>query len=166
MARPECRFISKLSKSQVQRLEALRDTGETTRIRHRAHAILLSSYGTTVNELVEIFQSNRTTIGSWLDRWDTLGFEGIADMPRSGAPPKLNDQEQLRAIELLQENPRSSNAVLITLKNEIGIEISGDTLRRLAKKKELVWKRMRKSLRSKRDQKKFATQSGTETASE
>lgn len=165
MPRPECRFISKLSKSQVQRLEELRDTGETTRIRHRAHAILLSYNGSTVNELVKIFSSNRTTIGSWLDRWDSSGFEGIADRPRSGAPPKLNDQEQLRAIELLQENPKSSNAVLITLKDEIGIEISGDTLRRIAKKKGFVWKRVAKSLRSKRDQKNFATQSRTEAAS-
>ncbi len=32
MDRPAGRSISKLSKSQVQRLEALRDTGETTRI--------------------------------------------------------------------------------------------------------------------------------------
>lgn len=157
MSRPESRFIEKLTKTQVQRLEQLRDTGGNPRIRHRAHAVLLSFYGTSVNELVMIFQSNRNTIESWLDRWEAEGFDGIADKPRCGAPTKLNEEEQSRAIELLRESPQSTNAALVKLKEETGIEISGDTLKRLAKKNRLVWKRMRKSLRSKRDQKKFAT---------
>ena len=55
MARPESRFISKLTKAQVQSLEQLRDTGASARIRHRAHAILLSFQGTSVNALVRIF---------------------------------------------------------------------------------------------------------------
>ena len=165
MARPESRFITKLTKSQVQRLEGLRDVGDNSRIRHRAHAVLLSFNGTSVNQLVKIFQSNRNTIVSWLDRWEAEGFDGIADKPRCGAPTKLNQQEQKRAIELLQETPQSSNTTLIKLKKETGVEISGDTLKRLAKKNGLVWKRMRKSLRSKRDQKKFATSAGVKRTS-
>ena len=62
MARPESRFIEKLTKAQVQRLEQLRDDGENKRIRRRAQAILLSFHGTSVKELVTIFRSNRNTV--------------------------------------------------------------------------------------------------------
>jgi transposase len=157
MARPESRFIEKLTKTQVQRLEELRDTGGNSRIRHRAHAILLSFQGTPVSELAKIFQANRNTICCWLDRWEDEGLNGLADKSRPGAPPKLDSKQQERAVELLQESPQNPTAAIVQLKEETGIEISRDTLKRLAKKNGLVWKRMRKSLRSKRDQKKFAT---------
>lgn len=54
MARPDSRFIAKLTKKQVQRLERLRDVGDNSRIGHRAHAVLLSFQGTSVNDLVKI----------------------------------------------------------------------------------------------------------------
>ena len=156
MARPESRFIQKLPKAQVQGLEQLRDDGASSRIRHRAHAVLLSSNGTSVKEIAKIFQTNRNTVYSWFDRWEANGFDGLTDKARAGAPTKLNEDQQQRAIELLQETPQSINATLVKIKEEIGVEISADTLKRLAKKNRLVWKRMRKSLRSKRDQKNFA----------
>ena len=53
MARPNIRFIKKLTKAQVLRREQLRDNGENNRIRHRAHAILFSFQETPVNELVK-----------------------------------------------------------------------------------------------------------------
>jgi len=157
MARPESRFISKLTKAQVQNLEQLRDTGPNERIRHRAHAILLNFQGTSVNALVRIFQTGHNAICGWLDRWDAEGIDGLADKPRPGAPSKLNTEEQDCAMELLEQNPRSSGTVLLEIKKQTGKQISADTLKRLAKKHGLVWKRMRKSLRGKRDQKKFAT---------
>ena len=156
MARPESRFIQKLTKTQVQRLEQLRDDGESSRVRHRAHAVLLSALGTSVKEIVKIFQTNRNTVYSWFDRWESNKFDGLADKPRSGGPTKLNEDQQQRAMELLQETPQSINTALVNIKEETGVEISEDTLKRLSKKNGLVWKRMRKSLRSKRDQKNFA----------
>ena len=157
MARPESRFISKLTKAQVQNLEQLRDTGANARIRHRAHAILLSFQGTSVNALVKIFQTGRNAVCGWLDRWDAEGMDGLADKARPGAPAKLNTEEQDRAMELLKQNPRSSGTVLLEIKKQTGKEISNDTLKRLARKNGLVWKRMRKSLRGKQDKKKIAT---------
>lgn len=157
MARPESRFIERLTKSQVQRLEQLRDNGENKRIRQRAHAVLLSFDGTTVNELVRIFGISRNSICFWLDRWDSEGFQGLSDKPRPGAPPKLDEQEQVLALQLLEKTPQSTNTALLELQQETGKQISSDTLKRLAKRKGLIWKRMRKSLRAKRDQKNFKT---------
>lgn len=72
----------------------------------------MSARGTSVNELLRIFDSSRQTICSWLDRWEAEGFEGLGDKQRPGAPTKLNEQEQKRALELLKQTPQSSNAVL------------------------------------------------------
>jgi transposase len=157
MARPESRFIQKLTKAQVQQLEALRDNGESKQIRQRAHAVLLSFQRTSVNELVKIFQTSRNTICSWLDRWEAEGLAGLPDKPRPGARPSLDEEEQVIALKLLRLTPQSLTTVLLELEKKTGKTISKDTLRRLAKKSGLVWKRMRKSLRSKRDQKNFAT---------
>ena len=157
MGRTESRFITKLTAKQVEKLEQTRDYDESKRARHRAHAILLSYQRTSVNELVKTFSTSRNTICNWLDRWDTNTINGLHDLQRPGAPPKLDEQEQARALELLELTPQNSNQVLHELEKELGKTISSTTLKRIAKKNNLIWKRMRKSLRSKRDQKIFAS---------
>jgi len=156
MPRPASRFIKKLTKKQIQQLEEQKDHGATPRIRHRAHAILLSHQGASVVELTKIFQTSRTTISQWLDRWDAEGLAGLADKPRSGSPCKLTEAERMRVVELLKQSPHNPAAVLSMIKQEMGKSISRSTLKRIARKAGLIWKRMRKSLGGKRDQKKFA----------
>ena len=155
MVRPVSRFIGKLTKRQIEHLECTRDYDDSKRARQRSHAILLSWQRTSVNELAKIFATNRNTICSWLDRWEAQKLDGLHDRSRSGAPPKLDEKEQARALELLELNPQNSNLVLHELEKETGKQISSTTLKRIAKKNDLIWKRMRKSLRSKRDQKKI-----------
>lgn len=157
MSRPESRFIEKLTKFQVERLEHSRDYDTSKRVRQRAHAVLLSFRGTSVNELVEIFSTSRNTICNWLDRWEAKKLSGLADQQRPGAPPKLTLKEQVLALNLVKKTPRSSNTVLVELEKQTGKKISSSTLKRLLKRSKLIWKRMRKSLRKKRDQKKFTT---------
>jgi len=158
MSRPASRFIEKLTQRQIQKLEKMKDHGDTPRIRHRAHAILLSHQRTSIVELAKIFQVTRLTISQWLDRWDANGFDSLADKPRPGSPAKLSQSEQAQALDLLRESPHNPSAVLAQIKEVTGKEISRSTLKRMAKKAGLVWKRMRKSLGSKQDQKKVATQ--------
>jgi transposase len=156
MPRTAYRFIESLSEEQEQQLRQLRDTGKTKRVRHRAHAILLSHGGKAIREIAEIFQVDRNTVSAWLDRWDELGIEGLADKPHTGAPPTLTENEQKLALELLRESPQRIDVVLIQIEEQTGKRISSSTLKRLARRSNFRWKRMRKSLRSKRDEKKFA----------
>jgi transposase len=156
MPRSAYRFIKPLSKAQEQRVKHIRDTGRTKRIRHRAHAILLSHDGREIREIAEIFQVDRNTVSNWLDRWDSKGVDGLADKPHPGAPPKLEEDERKLALELLGESPQRLDFVLVQIEQQTGKSISASTLKRLARGSNLRWKRMRKSLRSKRDEKKFA----------
>lgn len=132
MPRTAYRFIESLSEEQEQQLQRIRDTGKTKRVRHRAHAVLLSHSGKTIREIAEIFQVDRNTVSAWLDRWDKLGIDGLADQPHTGAPPKLTEAEQKLALEWLMETPQRIDLVLAKIEEETGKRISASTLKRLA----------------------------------
>ncbi len=97
MARTPSRFVSPLGDEEREILGYLKDHGETPRIRRRAHAILLSDSGKSVNEIAEIFETTRVTVCSWFARWEKSGPRGLADGARSGAPPKLTKPEKKKS---------------------------------------------------------------------
>lgn len=152
MARTPSRYVE-LKDDDREALSLLRDHGETSRIRRRAQAILLSAAGKSINELAEIFEVSRDTIGSWLDRWETEGIQGLRDAPRSGAPPKLTESELEEVLEFLKKYPHSPKQVLREISERFGKTIAPSTLRRIARRARLRWKRMRRSLKSKPDDK-------------
>ena len=83
------------------------------------------------------------------------GIAGLSDLPRSGGPRKLSEEEQKQAKELLQTYPNSPKRALAQLTEDTGKMISHSTLKRIAKRAGLSWKRVRKSLKSKRDEQTF-----------
>ncbi len=125
------------------------------RIRMRCHCILLSERGYAIKEIADIFQVNRDTVTSWIDRWEKSGIDGLADMPRSGRPPILTEEERQTVFELIKEYPLSIRRVISKLFEITGKSVSSRTIRRLVRAAESVWKRVRKSLRSKRNQGAF-----------
>ncbi len=78
-------------------------------------------------------------------------MNGLPDRPRSGGPPKLTAPEKEVVQALLKTYPNAPNRVLAALQEKTGKTISRSTLKRMAKGAGLRWKRMRKSLKSKRD---------------
>ena len=77
MARMPTRFVKGLTAEDQEVLRYLRDEGETRRIRQRAHAVLLSHSGKTLNELAETFEVNRDTVRDWFDSWERNGVKGL-----------------------------------------------------------------------------------------
>lgn len=155
MARTPTKFVETLTDEEKQMLVHLKDHGETPRIRRRAHAILLSAGGRSIDEIVDIFESNRVTVTSWLNRWSSDGPLGLGDAPRPGGPPKLTDEEREAVLTLIREYPNSPKTVLEKIKSQIGKTISARTLRRIARAGKLRWKRMRRSLKDRRDEDEF-----------
>jgi len=155
MARMPSRFVKGLKTEDQEILRYLRDEGETRRIRQRAHAVLLSHSGKTVNELAETFEVNRDTVRDWFDTWERDGVQGLADKARTGKPPILTPVEQAQAVELLKKNPRSAKQVLQVIQETTGKTISVVTLRRIARRAHLRWKRMRRSAKGQRDEEDF-----------
>lgn len=155
MAGKPSRRVPLLSDEERQELQSLKDHGETPKIRQRAHAIVLSDSGRSVNQIASIFGVTRLTICSWFARWEQSGINGLADAERSGAPCKLSTTEIKQVLKLVKAQPHSPKQVLHEIPKVIGKTISGSTLRRLLRKAGLRWKRARKSLKSKRDEEEF-----------
>lgn len=124
--------------------------------RNRAHAVLLSDAGFKLKELSAIFGVCRQTASTWLHSWDGQGICGLLDRPRSGRPRILSEENERKAIELVMESPRSLKTVLAQLSEFTGATLSYSSLKRLCKQAGLCWKRVRKSLKSKRDIDLFA----------
>jgi transposase len=126
------------------------------RARARAHSLLRSAQGMTINAITKISQIDRDTVSTWIRTWEHDGPASLHDKPRSGRPPKLTPEEQKLAIESSKEEPRSLTQVgeRWTTKTEKRLSIS--SLKRLAKRARLRWKRVRKSFKSLRDPAAFA----------
>lgn len=148
------KFVISLNGNQTL-LKDLKKNGCSARIRMRAHAILLSSRRYSIDEIADIFEVKRDTVSSWIDAWEKSGIEGLYDKQRSGAPTILNETEIDIVENIIKENPRSPKFILAKIAEKIGKNISRSTLKRIIKSLNLRWKRIRKSLKSKRNQKIF-----------
>lgn len=150
------RFVKRLTDKQRRQLHQVWKEHESHRPRCRAHAILLSARGWTIADLCDAFQVSRPTVCSWLDRWESEGTKGLEDEPRSGAPPKLDEAEQKQLVDELRENPQNPQQAIERIGQETGKRVSRRTLRRIAQRFRLRWKRPRRSTKDRRDDTKFA----------
>lgn len=119
--------------------------------RTRAHAVLLSAEGYPLKKLAEIFDVCRQTASTWLHSWKDYGICGLLDEPRSGRPCKLTIEQKIDAVGMVKETPRSLKTVLQKLFAKFDLKLSCSTLKRVCREARLGWKRVRRSLKSKRD---------------
>jgi transposase len=148
-------FINPLSGPEIVTLQAMHKFHPLTWSRMRAHAILLSDEGYSVQEIAQIYGVCRQTVSSWIKAWESQGLVGLVDQSRSGRPRKLSAQEESEVLESLRSEPRSIKQALAELEKRLGIQVSVSTIKRLCKRAGLVWKRVRKSLKNKRDAEAF-----------
>jgi transposase len=126
------------------------------RARTRAHSLLLSAQGTTIKDIAKTYQVHRVTVSAWITNWEHHGAQSLHDHPRSGRPTLLTPEEQAIALAYIKEEPCSLKAVVERLATKTDKRLSLSSLKRLAKKARLRWKRVRKSLKSLRDPVAFA----------
>lgn len=148
------KFVNELSKKQRQELSQLMKTSNE-QVRQRAHAILLSARGYSVDQIADIYEVDRDTVSIWLDNWEEQGGAGLEDQAGRGRKPILNEKEQKEAIKIVEKDPRSSKRSLLQIEAKTGKQISADTLKRLLKQGGKTWKRLRRSSRGKRNEAEF-----------
>lgn len=148
------KFVGELSEEQSEELRELMKTANE-QVRRRAHAILLSAREYSIDEIADIYEVDRDTVCQWLARWKNDSTSGLPDQAGRGRKPILNEKEQKQAVEIVEKDPRSTNRNLSQVEKKTGKKISRDTLKRLLKKGGKIWKRVRRSLRSKRDETDF-----------
>jgi transposase len=149
------KFVQDLTLDETIELYELKENGYSDRIRTRAHAIILSARGYSITEIAEIFQVKRDTVSSWIDNWIVSGIEGLFDKARKGATPKINAEDLEIIKDIIEQTPNSPKKILANIKKKLKKTISVSTLRRIIKKLGKRWKRIRGSLKEKRQQQEF-----------
>ena len=139
------RYVQPLSDEQRALLEKTMKEDTAFRARSRAHSLLLSAAGTPIQTIAQAYQVHRVTVSAWITKWAHHGAQSLQDQPRSGRPAKLPPDEQALAQPYLKEEPRSLKGVVERLAHKTEKRRSISTLKRLAKKARLRWKRVRKS---------------------
>ena len=148
-------YVNPLTRAEIVTLQEMHKNHPTYSVRMRAHGILMSYEGYRVQEIADAYNVCRQSVSTWIRAWDRAGLLSLIDKPRSGRPRKLSPPEEVEAIQWIKDEPRSINQVIAKINDKFGVQISKDTIRRLCKKAGLAWKRVRKSLKSKRDPKEF-----------
>lgn len=124
--------------------------------RLRAHSVLLSHKGRTVVDIADILDVHRQSVASWIHAWEDDGLCGLLENRRPGRPKALEGDEINQALEIVQAEPRNLKRALLLVEETLGKTLSLKTLKRLCKRAGWCWKRVRKSLKSFRDDEEFA----------
>jgi transposase len=79
--------IGPLTDGQRRDLERVRRRA-VGRVSQRAHMVLLSARGYSVQQIAEIFAVGEDVVRGWLHRYQREGPTGLDDRPRPGRPPR------------------------------------------------------------------------------
>lgn len=150
------RYVRPLTENQQHILVEIMTHDVIPRARARAHSLVLSSQGLKIPEIAKVYQVDRDTVASWIKKWEKDGVGSLYDKPRSGRPAKLTPEEKDLARQYITEEPRCLKRVVERLYQKTDKRLSISSLKRLAKKARLRWKRIRRSLKSLRDPAAFA----------
>jgi len=116
--------------------------GENVRESRRAHVILLVKSDYTITEISQLCFVDEETIRHWIREWNTQ--RELEDKPRSGRPRKVTKEIEEEMCKLVDENEPEKEGLHVSawdchelriwLKQEYGIQITEERLRRILKK--------------------------------
>ncbi len=131
---PRLRFVKNVSdEAKAQLTEAFRNAPDFA-FRKRAHAVLLSAAGHTLNQLQAIFGADRDTVATWFNRFEAGGVEGLKSLPKPGRPPIYTPDEVSQLKELVGLEPRQIKQAQAALQQATGKTSCTATLKRALKK--------------------------------
>ena len=146
------RFIQELTPENIQLLKRISKESKYYQVRNRAKCLILSYQGLSINQLTEIFGVGRKTIYNWFTKWEDEKLLGLYDNQGRGRKPKLNDEQKKQLKAWVKKEPKALSRVVEKTKKEWGITISKETVKRIIKKLEMRWKRMKRGLSKEPDE--------------
>ena len=100
------KYVAPLRDDEIQTLHDMHRYHPSRRARMRAHSLLLSHQGYASPHIAHVYQVDRRRVSTWIDRWQTMGLVGFSDKPGSGRHSLLNDEEQQKVHDDLQQYPK------------------------------------------------------------
>lgn len=141
------RFIRELNPTTRKFLERISRESKFFQVRDRAKCVILSYEGYSIKKLMGIFGVSRKTIYNWLTRWEEQQILGIYNQKGRGRKPKFNQEQKEQIKEWVKAEPKQLKKVVRKINNEWGIDVSKETIKRLIKKLNMIWKRMKRGIR-------------------
>lgn len=148
------KYVGKLTPEELETLESASKNHPSARVRERAVIIILSHKGYQIQTVADICRITRQTVSAVIDGWERSGLRGLYDSPRPGRPRILSPEDEEFIYKMIKEEPRSVNKITAAVEDHLGKKVSRSSVKRVIRKKN-VWKRVRKSLRGRRDEEKF-----------
>lgn len=122
----------------------------------RLQSVKLNAKGYSIPEISALLEVHYNSVYNWITRYKKDGVTSLKDTPPSGRPPLLTEADKPLVEAFVSAHPRQPKAVLARVEKELGKTISPDTLRRALKSMDHTYRRVKKSLHSKRDEQAFA----------
>ena len=101
------RFVAALSEEECRGLAGLHRRGRSHRVRQRAHGVLLSAKGYTLDEIADVLGIDRDAVSRTLDRWERGGLAALEEAPRPGRVPKVDAALAAEVMAAARESPAS-----------------------------------------------------------
>jgi transposase len=128
------KYVSKLTEAELTTLESAHKNHPISRVRMRAHVIILSFEGRQIKDITKICRISRFAVSRVINRWEENGFRGLFDNPRSGRTRSLTAEDEELIHKMVEEDPRSVKKIISTLEDQRGKKVSRSTVKRAIKK--------------------------------
>ena len=132
------------SRAQLQRIVK---RASNWRERERAQTLLLLDSGVFAQDVAAQMSLNVRTVRITHTHWLQAGMAALSDMPRCGAPKKLQSEHIERLVQWAGAEPLTAAALLARHLDAGGPRVHVNTMVATLKGSDFVWKRTRHSLK-------------------
>lgn len=144
-----------LKEQELQAVETAIRHDKRPEVRLRCTVIRLLHLGYKPEQIAEMQAISIPTVYGWYNRWRSNGIEGLANKPRSGRPPKADDEYEKALEELIEKEPEALgydftvwtiDRLRAHLEKETSISLSESAFRALLKRKGYRYRRPKHDL--------------------
>ena len=128
------RYISNLNNNIVKELKKIVKNNTSLQTRERAHAILLSNDGVTVNAIAKIFNKSQRTIYRWFDRFNEEQTDKLSDLDGRGRKAALTEKDITKVEKLIEINSIKETCIILNKEENRVKKVSPQILKRFLKK--------------------------------
>jgi transposase len=148
-------LVEDLNPETEKMLRRIQRESRHHQVRQRAHCILLSFEGFSIEQLVKIFQVSRKTIYNWINAWLDNRLVGLYNQPGRGRKQTFTPEQKEQIKQWAKQTPKNLKRVLAQIKKHWGITVSLDTIRRILKTVLMTWRRLKRGLSGNPDQTEY-----------
>ena len=137
-----------IPKGGITEIKRLLKEEKNITIKERLQAIFWAAKKESNSEIARRLNKTDNTIGTWIDKWNKQGYDGLKDKPKVGRPPILNIDEQIQVLNIVNNIENKTRITCKTLcfqiKEDFDKDLTDEAIRKFLHKNNLSWKKPKK----------------------